>query len=343
MSTSLGWFRTREGAGLLLVLLVGILIRLWAIPTFEAPPNGPVDVYYVDGWAAHSVLELSSPYSQNYSIPAAGTGIFVYLPFVPIYYAPFYLMGDIRYGNVFADVLVMISLYSIASKFFTKHKVYASLLYALLPPSIWLTSVSSTNMMIGIAMLAVSFALIMNERFLLGSLFFGIAIATNQFVILTIPLVAYHFWKKRKLLQLFVAGVSALLIILPFFLLDPARFSYGVLSFQFERPLQANGSFSLYSTLYALLGYKLETWIRVTIVAILSVITLAWFTGNERIRFLPSVILLLSIGAFVLPVNGFWNYFLLPLAFSSLGLSVLLQRVSQPTKNDKSIDEQTIR
>jgi uncharacterized membrane protein len=309
---------------LFLIILLGIAIRLWAIPTFQGPPYGPVDVYYVDGWAAHSLLTLHDPYSQNYTI-SVESGVFVYLPFVPIYYAPFYLLGDLRYGNIFADVLIMISLYCIARRFVRRRAVYASLLYAVLPPSIWLSSVSSTNMMIGTAMLVASLAFVINQKFLYGSVFLGIAIATNQFVLLIIPPIVYYFWKRGKMLHLSAAVAIAALIILPFFIPSPSIFSYDVLSFQFVRPLQSNGSFSLYSVLYSLTGFRLTTLVRAGIMVALIFLMMIWLSRN-MIRFIPVCALILLLGAFILPVNGFWNYYLLCLALSCTLFPILLSQ-----------------
>ncbi len=313
-----------ETLQLFLIILLGVAIRLWAIPTFQGEPYGPVDVYYVDGWAANSLLNLHDPYMQNY-IVSGESGVFVYLPFVPIYYAPFYLLGDIRYGNIFADVLVMISLYYITRRLVRRSAVYAPLLYAVLPPSIWLSSVSSTNMMIGTAMIAGSLAFVVNQKFLYGSVFLGIAIATNQFVLLVIPPVVYYFWKKKKTLHLSAAVAVAGVIILPFFAASPSNFSYDVLSFQFVRPLQVNGSFSLYSVLYSLTSFRLMTPVRVGIIVVLIFLAMIWLSRNT-FRFIPVCALILLLGAFILPVNGFWNYYLLCLALSCSLFPILLSR-----------------
>jgi hypothetical protein len=332
---------SRENLNLLIVIALGVLIRLIVIPVFAGPPYGPVDEYFVDGQAARSILDLTNPYLQSYTVSGPQSGVFVYLPFVPIYYAPFYALGDIRYGNIFADVLIMISVYYIAKSLAQSRAIYAPFVYALFPPSIWLTSVSSTNIMVGTAMLTSSIALLLSRRFFFGSVMLGIAIATNQFAFLALPPIAYCYWKRGKSLQFLVAIPAAALIVLPFLAASASGFIYDVIAFQFARPLQSNGSFSLYSVLYNLLGFRLVTLARAAIMIVLGALTMIWLSRGAQ-RLVPASCILLLLGAFILPVNGFWNYFLVSLALCCALIPSLLEKTIEGGKKlDASIVQAT--
>ena len=95
-------------------MAIGVLIRVISIPLFANVPYNPVDVYYLDNQGAKLILNFQNPCSQGLAAQGIPVNMFAYLPFVPIYYAPFYLLGDIRFGNIFADMLIMFSLYYIA-------------------------------------------------------------------------------------------------------------------------------------------------------------------------------------------------------------------------------------
>ena len=125
--------------------------------------------------------------------------MFAYLPMVPIYYAPFYLLGDIRFGSIFADILIMFSLYYIAKSINRGAAFFAPLAYAFFPFSIWLTSVASTNIMIGTSFLTVSTATLLQKKHLVAAIFLGLALATNQLVLLALPLIIFYLWGERKI------------------------------------------------------------------------------------------------------------------------------------------------
>ncbi|MHB2035939.1 MAG: hypothetical protein ACYCPW_04240 [Nitrososphaerales archaeon] len=305
---------SKEIFQLAIIVTIGVAIRLVVIPAVSGSPYGVVDVYYADKQAAKSVLDFVNPYSQTYIVNGIQSVNFVYLPFVPIYYAPFYILGDIRFGNIFADILIMLSVYYVAKSIRRDRAIYAPLLFAILPVSIWLTIVSGTNIMVGTAFLALGAAAVLHGKFWSGSLFLGIAVATNQLLVLALPMIIYYYWKRGRLYEFSIVALVAAAIILPFFIMSPSRFIYNVLEYQFVRPLQANGSYSLYSILYVAFGVRFTSWVRVGSVLVLTTLNVLWV--SRRIdTFVLSIGMMLLLGAFILPVNGFWNYFLPSLAF----------------------------
>ncbi len=313
----LSWTRKIEQTKYLIVIIVaiGIIIRLVSIPAFANVSNNPVDVYYSDKQAAKLILDLKNPYSQG-PVVHGYEYVFVYLPMVAVYYVPFYLLGDIRFGNIVADVIIMFSVYWIAKSINRGAAFFAPLAYALLPLSILLTSIASTNIMIGTSFLTLSIAALLKKKYSVAAIFLGMAMATNQLVILALPLIIYYFWDEHKFSYFLGSVLFSAGIILPFFITDPRSFIYNVILFQFERTLQSNGPFSLYSFINATTGQSIASWLRVALFLIAVLIAIIW-VRRKKSFFIPSIGGLLLVGAFILPVNGFlellltWRCFLL--------------------------------
>lgn len=309
-------FKTiKNQSPLILIISTAIAVRLLSVWVAARTIFGPVDEYYVDKQAALALISGQNPYGLVYLIHHESIPVFAYFPMIAIYYAPFAYFGDIRFGNIFADVVIIISLYFIAKRLFGSSisAFVAPLSFALFPTSIWLTSVAGTNMMIGAMLLVLMFTLITYDRFFLGALMLGLALAATQFAYLVLPAVAYCFLtaKRGKFLglSLIVAGAIAT----PFLLANPSAFYYDVVLYQFVRPLQANGWMSLYSVVYTLTGMKLSTGIRIGLFLSSSSFLAYFLLQNKdlrRVLVLSSAILIL--GFLVLPVNGFWNYLVVP-------------------------------
>jgi len=330
------WTRRLEQTNYLIFIIVGIgvIIRLVSIPVFAFVANSPVDVYYVDRLAAQIVLDLKSPYLQGVVFHNFVLNQFPYLPMIPVFYAPFYLLGDIRFGSIFADILIMFSIYWIAKSINRGAAFFAPLAFALLPFSIFLTSVISTNMMIGTAFLTLSTAALLKKNYLVGAILLGVALATNQLVALVLPLLIFYFWGERKFSHFLGSLLVSAGIILPFLIANPFRFVYDVVLFQFERPLQVDGSFSLYSLVNSITGIALDSWVRVALFLLVILVAVLWFK-RKTFYLIPLMGGVLLLGAFILPVNGFWNYFLPGAAFFCALIPYAIDEIT--SKIEKSV------
>jgi hypothetical protein len=326
---------------ILIIVAIGVILRLVSIPAFANAPHSPVDVYYVDNQVARFILEFKNPYAQPLTVHGSQSSLFAYLPMVAIYYAPFYLVGDIRFGSILADVLIMFSVYWIAKSINRGAAFFAPLAYAVLPFSIWLTSVASTNIMIGTSFFTLSIAFLFKKRYLVGAALFGVALATNQLVALALPLIIYYFWEKRKLPHFFVSLLVSSGIILPFIFSDPLRFVYDVLTFQFERPLQVDGPFSLYSVIFDITGQSLGSWLRIGLFLTAGLIALV-LLARKTSFFVPLIGSVLLLGAFILPVNGFWNYFLPGAAFFCALLPFFINELALKLEKSDNSSEKTL-
>ena len=325
----LSWTRKIEKTKylILIILAIGVIIRLISIPAFGNSPHNPVDVYYADNQSAKLILDLKNPYSNGVFVNGYDY-VFVYLPMVALYYVPFYLLGDIRFGNIVADILIILSVYLIAKSINRGAAFFAALAFAVLPLSILLTSISSTNIMIGTSFLTFSVAVLLKKKYLAAAIFLGMAMATNQLVLLALPPIIYYFSVERKVSYFLGSVLFSAGIILPFFINNPRNFINDVILFQFGRSLQSNGSFSLYSFINATLGQPIASWLRITLFLMAVLITLIWLK-RKTILFIPSIVGLLLLGAFILPVNGFLNYFLPGAAFFCSLIPYIIDKIAR--------------
>ena len=187
--------------------------------------------------------------------------------------------------------------------------------------------------MIGTSFLAVSTAALLKKKHLVAAIFLGLALATNQLVFLALPLIIFYLWGERKISYFSGSLIISAGIILPFFMQNSFPFIYDVILFQFERPLQSNGSLSLYSLVNTATGLSLTTWVRVTLFLVAALISVMCLK-RKKLFFVPLIGTLLLLGAFILPVNGFWNYFLPGITFLIALIPYIIDKVT--SKIEKS-------
>jgi hypothetical protein len=327
---------TTQWVKLSIVVLLGVAIRLAAIALFANTKYLPVDVYFVDTQSAQAIVGFQNPYSHVFFVHGFNTQLLAYLPFIPIYYSPFYLLGDIRYGNILADVLIMISLYYISTSYNMRFPLSSTIFYAVFPLSIWLTSIAATNMMVGTAFLLLTVAAALEQRYFWSSVFLGIAIATNQLVFLAAPIIVWYFWKQHKITFVSFSIFASILIILPFLFSGPSIFYGDVLGYQLGRALQADGMYNLNGLVNLTSGWQLPTIVRFIIFFGASAPLLGLIRKNRE-WLVESIAIVLTVGAFVLPVDGFLNYYLIPAtAWISLVPKVLgrlaLRKLTPPSQ-----------
>jgi hypothetical protein len=320
-----------------IVCAAAILLRLIVIPFLGNGLHGnPVDVYYVDREAARLIIDFQNPYLySNYTNHLGEIVTFAYLPMVPICYAPFvliYSLGRSLLGGTKTQMRVVLS---------------GPVAYAILPISIWLTSVAGTNMMIGSMFLFLAFATLVKDKDLAAGMLLGIALVTNQFVILVYPLIVAYLLRSRKFKALLVSIGTSCAIIVPFVLYSSSNFIYDTFLFQFERAAQQNGIWSLYNLVYSTTGYQIPVFLRIFAFLILASITIVLFS-NSKVRMLVGIGVLSALGAFILPIDGFLNYFLLPATVLCAILPVIvadrykIQRLSMPQSQTNPIVSETL-
>jgi len=123
-------------------------------------------------------------------------------------------------------------------------------------------------------------------------------------------------------------------VILPFFFSNPSQFFYDVFEFQFLRSAQQDGSFSLYNILSTNLGIQLSIYIRAILFIVPFMLSAFWSMRKPNLLLVSSGIMLF-LAAFILPINGFWNYFIPPLAilcaFIPTAITFVTQKIKPPS------------
>ena len=228
-----------EFSKFLFVFCLGIILRLSASQLHSGS-----DVFWVSKESINAILNGVNPYSTTFFVqnnPAiAGVPITVqaYFPFTMLYEIPFQqILGDLRYGIIFADVGIAVLLYSIVRIKNEDLARAASCFYMLItslsflfPNVIFDYRVSDglTDPIMTLFLL-LSFYLYLKDQRIASAILLGVAIATRQFSILFfIPMIMLWLRKnefgKRDLKLIGISIVTASVILLPFFLWSPSDF-----------------------------------------------------------------------------------------------------------------------
>jgi hypothetical protein len=303
------------------IATIAVFLRLIMIPMLGNGVHGnPVDIYYVDVEAAKLLLHFRDPYLfSSYTNHYGAVVTFAYLPLIPAYFAPFVLLGsDIRYGSILADVVIAIALYFIGRSLLGQKysgswiSFSGSIVFAIMPLSIYLTSVTGSNQMIGPMFLIIALAALLEGVWLVAGIFLGLALASNQFILLVFPVILIYCLRNRDLRTVFISILVACAIVVPFLIHSPSKFLYDVVLFQFQRPVQHNGIWSLYGLVYAISGFQIRTYWRAAIFLVTAGIATYMFSNSKR-NILIGIALVSGLASIVLPIDGFWNYFLFPI------------------------------
>jgi uncharacterized membrane protein len=163
--------------------------------------------------------------------------------------------------------------------------------------------------MVGTAFLMLSLAALMHKKYGVAAVFLGLGIASNQLVALMLPLFGYYYWSEHKLSRFSLSLLVSAVIILPFYLSAPSNFYYDVIEYQFLRPPQLDGTYSLYHIFSTNFGIQLSFIVRAILFTVPFLFATFWSKRQSNVL-LVSAGVLLFLAAFVLPVNGFWDYFI---------------------------------
>ncbi|MFH0748817.1 MAG: hypothetical protein V1915_02705 [Candidatus Bathyarchaeota archaeon] len=305
-------------------LILAISIRFIVLYFFSPITDG----FYFTTESVSCILSLKNPYTHTFTtIPANlltknSESVFAYLPFVPIFSIPFYLLGEIRYGFILCDIFIGYSIYDILKKNSYKKAKTSCLIYLFLPFTILWTAWAGVNTNIGIAFLMLSILFLTKGDEEKAGVCFGLSLAAIQFSLFLIPFLFFYSFKNSfKKFPLYSIAVCGL-ITMPFFLSDMQGVIYDILLYNLTRqtlPVFAMASFphmefnlSINNFLFTFFGFTIPLFLKITIllpVLILLVMNCADFRKMIANSFIFSTIFL-----FILPNNLLINYFILPIA-----------------------------
>ena len=211
------------------MFLVGLVLRLYLVEV--APPL--TDIYYYNTQAAQLILQGASPYGHQFTgVPSqlatpGAANVFTYLPFTAVYFVPFYLLGDVRFGIIAADMVIGLCLF----QFRRRWSLLASASFLLIPFSTHYIN----DLVPAVMFVVVSVALEARGRRLSSALSLGLALATSVLVWLLVPFIVYRFVRRREMRPLMVVFATFAAVCAPFFIANPVTLLYDVLVFQFGR------------------------------------------------------------------------------------------------------------
>jgi hypothetical protein len=220
-------------AGLLYVVLALLVIHYFPVKITNS--DVPININEADGY----LLKGINPYGQNYTLDLrpnpydvsfnhiANSDVLQYPPLMILYYVPFFLMGDIRYGNLFADVIIYTLIVSYFSERSFERKF--AILYLFNGLNFVANYFYGANDIIAGLFVGVSLYFLGKNK-IPSAISFGASWVTKQLSLLLLP---YFLWKaKNRISYLLVSIVVAAIIFIPFL---PQVFTDTVLGLFYHR------------------------------------------------------------------------------------------------------------
>ncbi len=301
----------------LLPVSVAVVARLLMV--LFLPPL--LDVYYYDSQAVQALLSGVDPYGFSYSaIPAwlatpGASTVFVYLPGVVLFLAPFGAAWDVRLGLIVADLLIAWGIHSIGGRWAST----ATVVFLLLPFTALFSTSYPNNTLVSMAFLGGAVALWFRGEGLPASILLGVSLASSQFVWLLFPLFAVWSLRSGKPKQLALSAIVAFALTLPFLLWNWYSFTYDTLFFEFTRTPRTivsaaafglNVNPTLDGIMVTLLGISVPLLARA--LATLALLAYAIWRSKELAGILFNGSWFMLAAVFLLPNVFSWWYLELP-------------------------------
>jgi hypothetical protein len=248
----------------LAILAVGVVSRLYLIDKFR-PSFGQIDVPYVNEAAVGTLLQFRNPYNEIFFSHI----VYNYPPFSLLYYTPFVVIGDLRYGNVVADVLTAIGIFLIGLRRYrpVSGAVVASL-FSLSSLSM-VTTYYGNNHMITASFLVLTLLALVYKRFGVAGCLLALSALTTQFGVLAVPFALHHAYTTGKLRRVLLAATATASCILLPFAATAKNLAYNLVGFFIFHP--ATQILGQQVTEFKMLGFTLTRLIGIVSIGALMV------------------------------------------------------------------------
>ena len=213
-------------------VIAAALVARYLIVASDVEPG--FDVHVIQISAGQALLDGQNPYA----VPTAYYAGYPYWPLSAVMAAAGLLVGDARWGLVVADLVTVLAFVAVARNVGAPGRLGALAAALLLWNSsgLYMTWQSLPEpMVIAFAALAVAGLTRAGSRGWLGGIALGLAVGTKQLGLGLIPLLPLSRDRARWV-AFITAGVTAAVILVPFFLLDPTRFLQGTVSSHMVEP-----------------------------------------------------------------------------------------------------------
>ncbi len=196
----------------LTTLTIGVISRLYLIHT-RKPGYTEIDVPYVNEAAVAILLQFKNPYNELFFSHT----VYNYPPFSLLYYTPFIIAGDLRFGNVAADILTAIGIFLIGLN--RSRPVSGALVASFFSLSSlsMVTTYYGNNHMVTAAFLVLTVLALVYKRFRSAGCLLALSALATQFGVLAVPFIIYYAYSVGKLRPTLLATVvTTSCILLPF-------------------------------------------------------------------------------------------------------------------------------
>ena len=215
-------------AGAVLALLIAQIL----VPLISSHPW--IDVWVNNTAAVDHFLKGVNPYTQNYPDIYKGTYDykpgFLYFPGLLFWLAPFRaLFGDIRYGFVFANLLVAIGTMGLAKKLKVAEPVrwLLALLWLSFPVTFFVLEQAWIDTILA-ALAILTFWCVEEKKWVLSGICVGAAFAVKQYGFIIGALALLQIYRnaglKNSLRMAAAAAITFLVVVCPFMIWDWERF-----------------------------------------------------------------------------------------------------------------------
>lgn len=249
------------------LLLAAFLVGAWWV--LDVSPDPRIDVWSLSQSGADRLLSFQNPYGQTipdiYN-PGQVQQSYPYPPIIALLQAPFYLVfSDVRVAQLVALPLMAFAALKTAERLgFPPALSDALAALLLLQPRVFFLLRQSWVEPLTAALLACGLWAYTAGRLRWATALFGLALFSKQYFVILFPLLFFLPALGRR--RAWTAGAIAGGIALPFFLWNPERFWYGLVTYHYEVIPEVNPNTLAYYlftkgiTFPTYLGYLTWAW-----------------------------------------------------------------------------------
>jgi len=312
-----GLVTSRRMAAFVGLALVAVGLRL-ALAYLVSPLT---DVYYYDSQAVSAIIGGMDPYGHTFTgIPpalatAGAQSVFAYFPGIFLFLVPF-APFDVRVAMVTCELVVAWGIYALGGR----RSLLATVVFLFLPLGGLFSVVYPNNTLPAMAFLGLAVLLEGRGRRLPSAALVGLAVASNQFMLLAFPFFVLLWYKRKGWPELGASLLAAGVVIVPFLAWSPGAFVEDTVYFEFSRsvyplvsstPWGVNLNPSVSGLAMTVAGTPVPALLRGLLVLALLALFLSRARGLSSTLF--QLGLFLTIAMFILPGDFFWVYLQFPL------------------------------
>lgn len=265
----------------IIIFSIGILLRIFMV---ISSPNPHIDVFDYLKNGALGFISGQNPYSLMYFqfYQNVVPNFYSYFPFTIIANVPFVLVfKDPRIMTLFAEIVSVYILYTLSNN--KKTSLYPLLMLGN-PMSLYIVEQSYIEPLILLLFTLLMYYLHKRKDIIVG-IILGLLLATKQYAVFFPLFLMRSYVHKTNLIKLFfLAILTALFFILPFYFWNPKDFIHDTILLQYNFPPRYEG-LTFFSLLYYLFHIKYNLLISYIPIVCILLITLKNKSKN------PSMIL----------------------------------------------------